>query len=130
MLSYNVFGEGIIRGYRVLPIGIEPVATAGKDFSGYGMYTADLRSPFVGELWLLVWGQGHTFNGKRVRFRIYSFDGERFNTVWSPEDMLDAEVTLTDSGFSIAHRLKNELPWRLVRDDYVVTAQGAVKVSP
>ena len=81
----------------------------------------------TGEVWLLVWGDAHTFNGRLVRFRVYAFDGYAFQTVWAPEDMLSATVTFTSTGFSIAHELR-ELPYELT-DDYALTVDGVIKIG-
>jgi hypothetical protein len=74
-------------------------------------------------------GQEGGFNGTLIRFRIYAFDGKTFRTIWTPDDMLDAEIALRDDGFEIKHLLKKSLPWRFVRDDYRLVAQGPVRVA-
>lgn len=116
-----------IRGYRAGAQGLQLVATEGGDFEGYGMHKKEISSPLAGELWLFAWGQAHTFNGTKVRFRIYSFDGEQFRTVWSPDDMFNARVTFRDNGFSIDHHVR-QAPYDL-HDEYVITADGPVKTT-
>jgi hypothetical protein len=98
----------------------------GDDFNGYNMLKKELRSPLLGEIWLMAWGQGHTANGQIVRFRMYAFDGDAFRTLWSPEDMLDAEVRFTDSGFTIDHYRRP----RAVHDEYLLTPDGPLKTTP
>ena len=72
------------------------------------MFKAELRSPVPGEFWLLAWGQAQTFNGKKVRCRVYAFDGEAFRTMWSPEDVFDATIEVTDPGFTVEHVTRPE----------------------
>jgi hypothetical protein len=103
------------------------VAVTGDDFARYNMFKAEIPSPIAGELWLLAWGQGHTSNGAVIRFRVYSFDGDTFKTVWSPEDFFGAEVTLTDRGFLIDH-IPRQANYP-TKDEYMVTPEGPVRVS-
>jgi hypothetical protein len=114
-----------IRGYRAASNGFELVATAGDEFDGYGMFKKEIPSPVPGEIWLFAWGRAHTFNGSKVRFRLYGFDGERFRTLWSPEDMFNATVSFRDSGFAIDHHV-SKAPFDL-HDEYVLTQDGPVK---
>jgi hypothetical protein len=114
-----------IRGYRLGVDGYDLMATTGDDFDGYGMFKQDLQSPIPGELWLLTWGQAHTFNGTKIRFRVYAFDGEKFRTVWSPDDLFDATVRFSDSGFAIDHHVRQ--PPSELHDEYVLTPDGPVK---
>jgi hypothetical protein len=114
-----------IRGYRTAPDGLELVATEGSDFDGYGMFKKQLPSPVPGEIWLFAWGRAHTFNGTRIRFRLYAFDGEHFRTLWSPDDMFNATVSFGDSGFAIDHYVP-KAPFDL-HDEYVLSPDGPVK---
>ncbi|MGH9386616.1 MAG: hypothetical protein ACRD2N_20280 [Vicinamibacterales bacterium] len=117
-----------IRGYRATREGFELVATTGDDFEGYGMFKAELQSPIDDEFWLMAWGQAHTFDGRRVRFRIYAFDGEAFKTMWSPEDLFDAEDPhITGLIFSIDHRVRQ--PRYDIHDEYLLTASGPIKTK-
>ncbi len=118
-----------IRGYRVNFDRLELAATTGDDFKGYGMHESELRSPIAGEFWLLVWGQAIAANGKIVRFRVYAFDGQTFRTVWAPpEELLNAAVRITNSGFVIDHDVK-EPPWA-IHDQFLLTADGPLKTTP
>jgi hypothetical protein len=116
-----------IRGYRATVDGFELVATAGDDFEGYGMFKRALPSPFPGELWMMAWGQAHTFNGTRIRFRVYAFDGLAFRTMWSPEDMFNATVRFTDAGFAIDHDVP--LTGGHVHEEYAITQAGPVRTA-
>jgi len=115
-----------IRGYRGAQGRFELVATTGADFAGYNMFKAEIPSPIAGELWLLAWGQGHTSNGSIMRFRVYSFDGATFKTVWSPDYFFGAKVTVTDRGFLIEHFSPAHAPYP-TKDEYVVTPQGPIR---
>jgi hypothetical protein len=114
-----------IRGYHWNVDRFELAGTADDDFDGFNMFKAELRSPVTGEFWMLAWGQAHTFNGKKVRCRVYAFDGQVFRTMWSPDDMFDATVRITEGGFSVEHRLWPERT--PVRDEYTLTLNGPVK---
>jgi hypothetical protein len=115
-----------VRGYRAGLARFELMAVTGDDFDGYNMFKKELRSPLSDELWMLAWGQAETANGKIVRFRLYAFDGEMFRTVWSPDDMVDAELRFSAPGFSIDHyRRPNQ-----IHDEFVLTAQGPLKTTP
>jgi len=119
------FDVGTIRGYRWDVNRFELVGTAGAEFEEFNMFKAALRSPVPGELWLLVWGQAHTFNGRKVRVRVYAFDGQNFRSVWSPEDLFDASVHLTTSGFEIDHTPPSTA--EEVHDEYSLSVSGPVK---
>jgi hypothetical protein len=115
-----------IRGYRSTPEGFELAATAGDEFESYNMFKTAIPSPVEGEFWLMAWGQEHTFNGKKVRFRIYAFDGQSFRTMWNPDDMFDADdPSLNSSGFMIHHRVRYP-PWDL-HDEYLITPNGPIR---
>jgi hypothetical protein len=115
-----------IRAYRASLGHFQLVSTTGSDFDGYGMFKIELRSPLAGEFWILAWGQAHTFNGRKVRFRVYAFEGEQFRTVWSPDDMFGATVRATQFGFSIDHNV--EAPPYEVHDEYGLTPEGRIKL--
>src|SRR4051812_24915573 len=114
-----------IRGYQWDDHQFRLAAAAGEDLSDYNMFTRELPSPVSGEYWLLAWGLRHTFNGQLVRFRVYSFDGKAFRTLWSPDDMLSARVQHTADGFVITHE---EPRYTDVSDHYRLTGAGPVKV--
>ena len=118
-----------IRGYRSVARRFGLVATAGEDFDGFGMFAREVRSPTQGELWLLAWGPAHTFNGRKVRLRLYAFDGRSFATRWTPDDMFDVTVQILSSGFAVDHVVRGTVPWSNVRDEYVLTAKGPVKTT-
>jgi hypothetical protein len=117
-----------IRGFRVDPTNhFTLVATAGEefgdDFTGYNLFTRELPSFAAGQLWLLAWGTQHTFNGTKMHFRLYAFDGQLFRTVWGPDDMFDAQVEFTRRGLSIEHLIREPSRYT-VRDDYELTSNG------
>jgi hypothetical protein len=115
-----------VRGYRLTSNTFELVAVSEDDFDGYNMFKRELRSPVPGELWLLAWGQAQGANGKIVRFRAYAFNGETLRTVWSPEDMFDADVRFSDSGFAIDHYRRPHD----IHDEYLLTPDGPLKTTP
>jgi hypothetical protein len=114
-----------IRGYRWDVDRFELVGTTDSDFDGYNMFKTELPSPRRDEFWLLAWGQAHTFNGKKVRFRVYAFDGQGFRTVWSPDDLFNATPHVTESGFTIDHEVRY-LPYE-IHDEYTLTQSGPIK---
>jgi len=123
-----------IRGFRVDPtdhFGL--AATAGEefgdDFTGYGLFTRELPSFAAGELWLLAWGTAHTFNGTKMHFRLYAFDGQRFRSLWSPDDMFDAQVEFTRRGLSIEHLVGESWRRYTVHDEYELTPNGPQLVA-
>lgn len=75
------------RGYRF-------VDGTGDDFDGYGLFVSEVESPRPGETWLFVHGI-QSGNSKRSRIRMYRFDGERFDTVWSPNDRPQGSCKIT-----------------------------------
>jgi hypothetical protein len=117
----------IVRGYQWVTNKFRLVGHAADDFYDYNMFKSVLPSPIKGEIWLLAWGQAHTFNGKKVRARIYAFDGRTFATVWNPEDVYNADVRVTGNGFVIDHELLDRRPPQEVHDEYVLTPAGPVK---
>jgi hypothetical protein len=117
----------VVRGYRWDADRFRLVGGAAEDFTEYNMFKAVLPSPIKSELWLLTWGQAHTFNGKKVRIRIYAFDGHVVTTIWNPEDVFNADVRVTANGFVVDHYLLDQRPWREVHDEYVLTPAGPVK---
>lgn len=118
---------GTIRGYGADGDRFRLLDTTGGDFVGYGMFKAELSSPVVGELWMIVWGQAQGFNGKKVRCRVIAFDGRSFRTTWEPEDMFDASISVTADGFSVEHELRPERT--MVREEYRLTQTGPTRVK-
>ena len=116
-----------IRGYRWNIDRFELAGTAGDNFAGYNMFKTELRSPLPGEFWLIAWGQAQTFNGKKVRVRVYAFDGQDFRTVWSPEDLFNATLRIAEPGFVI----DEEMPFAPYERhaEYRVTVNGIVKIN-
>lgn len=125
------FDSATIRGYRRDIDRYEFADATGADFGddldGFSLQLRELPSPQRAEAWCLAWGKSHTFNGSKVRVRVYAFDGEHFRTVWSPEDVYDAEVQVTARGFSIEHLVVDATPRYTVHDDYSLTVDGPVR---
>ena len=103
------------------------VATSSDEFDGYGMFNAQLSSPNPAEIAVLAWGRDRTFNGKRIRVRMYTFDGQTFRTVWNPDDLLNASVRAVENGFVIDQDIRTP-PWTQ-RDQYLLTLNGPIKVN-
>jgi hypothetical protein len=123
-----------IRGYRRVNGTVQLVAETGADFERHGLLTRALPSPVHGELWILAWGNEFTYNGSLIRFRLYSFDGDTFRTLWSPPDLLDAKVQFIPQGFVIEYtdrdRKVNNLPGaQTLREEYTLLADGPALVS-
>jgi hypothetical protein len=75
----------------------------GSDLDGYGqMSVIELRSPAPRETWFLLTGKLTGANGPNTRMRIYAYDGQRFRTVWMPENAWgDFAIVLRDDGFTV-----------------------------
>jgi len=121
-----------IRGYRNVNGQMLLAATTGSEMDGYFLNTLSLTAPVTGEAWVLAWGKSATFNGTRIRFRLYSFDGEKFKTMWAPEDMFNATIRFEGDGFVIDHldakRYYASEPGPLyIRDEYVLLANGPAR---
>ena len=138
-----LFGRSLVIGYTIvrgphhdLPVmaafreeadRFRLVATSSDDFDGYGMFTAQLSSPNPAEMAVLAWGRARTFIGRRIRIRVYTFDGQTFRTVWNPDDLLDASVRALENGFVIDQDIRTP-PWTQ-RDQYLLTLNGPIKVN-
>jgi hypothetical protein len=123
-----------IRGYRAVAERFKLIARTGQELDGYGLFTQELRSPVPPQQWVLAWGPLYGFNGNKVRMRVYALDGETFHTMWAPEDVLNAEITVTTNGFSVKHLdeenyyVKRQGPFTL-RDEYSLTPDGPQKIA-
>lgn len=122
------------RGYRVTGGRLELTATSDGDLDGFGFFAEPLASPDPREAWVLAWGSQFGFNGRRVRVRIYVFDGHKIRKAWAPDDLMGAKVSVTPSGISIEHLdeeryYKLERPPYTLRDEYIVTSDGPRLVS-
>jgi hypothetical protein len=120
----------VIRGFRVASSGtFVPVSEAGGDFLGHTIFARQLQSPVSGEIWIIVWGPEQGFNGIKMRFRAYAFDGGSIRTIWSPEDMLNATIMFNESGFTVEHLVKSQVPWQFERVVYVLGTAGPVALT-
>lgn len=123
-----------VRGYRVVDGAYRLSDATGSDFDGYGMFVKELQSPEIDEIWLLVWGAQYGFNGNKTRVRVYVFNGSKFRTVWSPNDIFNAKVEVTKVGFAIT-RIDEERYYKLqqcpcyIHEDYVLMLDGPEKVG-
>lgn len=120
------FDSALVFGFREEGERFRLTATAGADFDGYTMFTLEVPSPSPDVIWLLAGGQAQTFNGVRMRFRLYGFDGDEFSTVWSPEDVFDPTVRMMPRGFVITHLIR-EPPYS-VTEEYMLTLNGLIRV--
>jgi hypothetical protein len=135
VISYAVvrpphFDSSLIFGFREDGGGFRQVATTGEDFDGYTMFSFDVASPVNGELWLLVGGRAHTFNGlAKYRYRVYSFNGDAFATIWSRDDVFNATLQVSPRGFAITHTDRTTRSWAEVVEEYAISANGIFKVK-
>jgi hypothetical protein len=125
------FDSSSIIGFREDRGSFRAVATAGQeDFDGYTMFTLDVPSPVDGELWIVVGGRAHTFNGlSKYRFRLYSFNGDVFRTIWSRDDVFNARLQVLPSGFALTHTDASTRAWTEVAEEYALTFNGVFKVK-
>lgn len=70
-----------------------------------------------------------TFNGQKVRCRIYTFDGQSFRTIWAPDDLLDATLKVDGSGAGFAIDQMIPTPPYEAHSQYVLTANGPLQIS-
>lgn len=124
------FDSSLIFGFREDSGSFRAVATAGQEFDGYTMFTLDIPSPVDGEMWILAGGRAHTFNGlSKYRFRLYSFNGDVFRTIWDRDDVFNARVQLSPTGFAITNTDVSTRAWTEVTDEYQVSFNGVFKVK-
>jgi len=124
-----------IAGYRSINGRFQLVASTGADFDGHGLFTAQLPSQVPGEVWILAWGPAFTFNGTKIRMRMIAFDGTQFRDLWTPDDMLNAKVSISAQGaITIEHRdperyyIRRQPPFTL-RDEYILRPTGPIRIS-
>jgi hypothetical protein len=123
-----------MQAYRKGLTGWALTAETGDDFDSYRLNVKQLTSPRFGEVWFLAYGDLTGYNGHKIRLRIYAFDGEKFTTVWSPPDRLDATVTVAGDTFKV-HRIDEKQHYELREvpffrtDEYLLTASGVVQLS-
>ena len=131
VLAYSVvrpphFDLPTITAFTAQGGGFRQSASTGDDLEGYTLFTQLLPSPTKDVMWLLAGGRAFTFNGSKFRFRVYTFDGERFEEMWSPEDVFDATVRLSADGFSLTHYIRQRET--NVTEEYRAMPTGLVRV--
>lgn len=122
-----------MQAYRKGLTGWELAAETGDDFDHYRLNVKQLTSPLPDEVWFLAYGDLTGYNGHKIRFRIYAFDGERFTTVWSPPDRREAEVKVEGYDLEIKYLDEKQKELRqspLFRTDrYFLGVSGVEEVS-
>lgn len=131
VVAYSVirpphFDSPTITGFSDTSGKFAQTASIGNDFEGHTLFTKVVPSASKDVLWLLAGGKAFTFNGSKFRFRLYAFDGARFETVWAPEDVLDATVQVLVDGFSITHYDREQRS--SVIEQYRTTGNGFERV--
>ena len=131
VLAYSVvrpphFDLPTITAFTAQDGGFRQSGSTGDDLEGYTLFTQLLPSPTKDVMWLLAGGRAFTFNGSKFRFRVYTFDGERFEEVWSPDDVFDAAVRLSTDGFSLTHYVRQHQT--TVTEEYRAMPTGLVRV--
>jgi len=104
--------------------------STGDNLDGYANISVkELRSTAqslpkgAGDVWLLAWGYMTGANGPNVRMRLFAFDGDKFRTVWMPENSWGYfEIAITSNGFVVEGDYYKEARKR--HDTYVLTEDG------
>lgn len=93
-------------------------------------------SPNPDEFWFFALARASAQSPPTVAIRLYAFDGDRFRTVWSREDILsegpDKVVEVTDSGFTITRLFDPtgraaHSPSVVIHEQYTVSRDGVYK---
>jgi hypothetical protein len=114
----------VLRGYVEGPDGrFLPVANL-TEFDGHTLFLEELFPPVDGESWFIGWGRAHGANGNWTRVRVFSFDGSEFRVLWSPPDMSNVTVLVTDRGFDLTHHTADINPPAFVTEEFVLTPAG------
>jgi hypothetical protein len=112
----------------------EAVDSTGSDFAGCGLFLQEIPSGRSGETWLLAWGPVFGANQSPVRMRVYAFDGEKFETIWSPPDRFQGKVRVQDGVLEVSyldavqHYERREAPF-FRSDRYALSVQGLVETQ-
>ncbi len=110
------------------------VDLTGADFEGCGLFIEEVPAGRSGETWLLAWGGIFGANQSPKRMRVYTFDGEKFATIWSPPDRLHSKVRLKDGIIEVSYldRVQHyqiRKPPYFRYDRYAPTVQGLVEIQ-
>jgi hypothetical protein len=112
----------------------EAVDRTGSDFEGCGLFIEEIPAGRSGETWLLAWGGIFGANQSPKRMRVYSFDGAKFETIWSPPDRLQGKVRLKYGMVEVSYvdmvqfYERGEPPFHR-HDLYALTVQGLVEMQ-
>jgi hypothetical protein len=113
-----------IRAYTKTTRGVGLVDVTGDDMNGYaGVSVTELHSPVTGRLLLLLSGYMTGANGPNNRMRIYASDGEKFRSIWMPENVWGTfTVKVIDIGLTVEGDYYRQNRKR--RDRYAVAEDG------
>ena len=112
VVAYNLFKGSMmgdigvsmtIRAYSETPVDPKLADETGADMNGYrDVSVTELHSTFARSLLLLASGYASGANGPNNRMRLYAYDGEKFRTLWMPEDIWGQfDVKAVDNGFTV-----------------------------
>jgi hypothetical protein len=126
--------KSIIQAYRHGPTGWTWVAETGGALDHHALIIVKLPARHAGEACFIAHGNLSGFNGRKHRIRAYCFDGEKFNTIWSPPDRLSPELTVNGAKInlkSIDEHQYYELrkpPYTRV-EQFALTPSGVIRLS-
>ncbi len=121
--------KGIVQAFRRNTSGWQCVAETGDDLDHHELFMKELPSQRAGEAWFLAYGMFTGANGRFVRIRGYSFDGEKFSTLWAPPMRISAEIEVKD-GMITVHSVDEHQYYELRKPPYgrvekfLLTVQG------
>jgi hypothetical protein len=69
-------------------------------------------------------------NGSWCYLEAFAFDGQQFRVLWRPDPMAAASIDMTRAGFAVTHHRRDFSPPGSVRDEYAITVNGPVKITP
>ncbi len=119
----------IVQAFRRNTSGWQCVAETGDDLDHHELFMKELPSQRAGEAWFLAYGMFTGANGRFVRIRGYSFDGEKFSTLWAPPMRISAEIEVKD-GMITVHSVDEHQYYELRKPPYgrvekfLLTVQG------
>lgn len=120
--------KAIIQGYRHTQGSWKLVDQTGDEFDRHGLFITEIGSTRRAQQWFLVHGELLGGNGKMVRMRLYSFNGESFKVLWSPPDQLKAAFSVTDRVLTVSF-LDAERYYQVQQPPYTRTERWALTDS-